>query len=367
MPIRVNLPDGSVANFPDGTPPAEMEKAIADHGQQAGTDWSMASTVGGMAGGIGGFLLGGPVGAIAGAGVGGALGEGANSYFGKEKATNAGDAGLRSITSGFGQAALEAIPQGIGRLFSGAAPRVMDAGLQRTRADRLDFPNAAKRLVNEGIIPRGNNIQNALSATEGKVTADANAYDALPWPQGGRVDPKQLASEAVGFSHQAGKVGGLGNVPGPESAEIAKLKDGYLAQNTRDRNLSETIEQKRAYAARGKYSSRPNAPTVTNNELNFNTGIADANRGAAIRLHPPLEADLTKEQDLMGALVAQKNADAKHAPPTLIGLTKSALQLQNPTVMGGAAIGLDRTGRALQSPMTPAALRLAILAALGIQ
>jgi len=35
MPIRVNLPDGSVANFPDGMPPAEIEKALqAHHAQQ---------------------------------------------------------------------------------------------------------------------------------------------------------------------------------------------------------------------------------------------------------------------------------------------------------------------------------------------
>lgn len=35
MPIRVNLPDGGVANFPDGTPPAEIEQALASYGKPA--------------------------------------------------------------------------------------------------------------------------------------------------------------------------------------------------------------------------------------------------------------------------------------------------------------------------------------------
>lgn len=248
---------------------------------------------------------------------------------------------------------------GAGRLLTKAAPQLMDMGLKRTAADRLAFPGTPQRLVDEGIIPRGQNVQNALTATEAKVNADAAAFDAANPPG---VDPSQLATSARDFAYKEGKVGGLGNVPGPDAAELDALKQGYLAQNTRARTLAETLDQKRAYAARAKFSSRPNAPTQTGNELNFNEGVAGANRTAAIQRNPALEGDLAKEQDLMGGVTAQANAEAKATPLSTVGLMKTVAGLRNPTVMGGAGIAADRIGQALQSPYTSTAIRTALLA-----
>lgn len=333
--------------------------------EPSGPDWSLAPTFGGMVGGLGGFLLGGPIGAIAGAGLGGMVGEGARQQLGgpKNRPSTVQDA-LSGLTGNMvGQATIEAVPQVAGRLLTKVAPHVMDMGLKRTAADRLQFPGAPQRLVDEGIIPRGQNIQKALTATEAKVNADASAFDAAH--PIGVVDPDKIATEATGSAYRAGRVGGLGNAPGSEFEELQRLKSEYLSQNTRSRTLGETLEQKRAYQARAKYSARPNSPTVTNNALNFNGGVAAANRAEAIRLHPPLEADLSKEQDLIGALTAQENAATKATPLSTVGTLKSLAGLRNPTAMGAAAIATDRAGRVLQSPYTTAALRAAILALLN--
>lgn len=355
---------------------ASLEKAVlAKHPEYAdlaqpkasGPNWSVAPTLGGMVGGAGGFLLGGPIGAIVGAGLGGGMGEAARQTFGgpQNKPSTVNDALSGMVGQGVGQAVLEAVPQAAGRLLTKAAPHVMDMGLKRTAADRLQFPNTPQRLVDEGIIPRGQNVQKALSATEGRVNAGASAFDAAH--PVGAVDPDKIANSAMSSAYQTGKVGGLGNAPGPEFDELQKLKGEYQAQNTRSRGLGETIDQKRAYQARAKYSARPNAPTVTNNALNFNGGVAAANRAEAIRLHPPLEADLSKEQDLIGALTAQENAAAKATPLSTIGTLKTVAGLRNPTLMGGAAIAADRAGQALKTPWTAAGLRAAIMAAMSGQ
>jgi hypothetical protein len=396
-----------MGNRPPDIPPDIPAQAPA---QPQGRTYDGASTLGGMVGGLGGFLLAGPPGAVAGAGLGGMVGEGARQYFGSEKPADAQAAMGGMVTAGAGQALTEAIPQGIGRLFTKAAPHLMDMGLKRTAADRLKFPNTPQRLVDEGIIPRGQNVQNALSATEAKINSEAMAYDAqrprvaglltagtesIPlgarpsrslespavWqrpmsptqaPAPGRgapptmVDPGKIADSATAFARGQGRVGGLGSEPGPEVEEINALARQYLQQNPRPRSLQETIDQKRAYQARASYSSRPNAPTVTNNTLNFNEGVAAANRTEAIRLNPKIEADLAKERDLIGAIEAQTNAEAKATPLSTVGTAKTLLGLRNPTVMGGAAIGADRIGTVMKHPGTAAAYRAAILAAFGI-
>lgn len=342
-----------------------------------------------------------------------------------------------------------------GTAFRAAAPTAMDMGLQRTLAQRLEFPNTPQRLVDEGILPIRGNVQQALTATEQKLNADARAYDAAaatqdtsrmlppgrqniplgtpPTPQGGQlatpladmtelreqnqvrqlqglhpdnprdpifgndvrsaapqatadtvsgpgvllrpmashaaripgaaptmVDPQVIADAAARYATDAGKIGALGDVPGAEAAAVNAAKADYLAQNTRPRTLTETIAQKRAYQDRASYPNRPNAPTVTNENLNFNTGVAGANRAEAIRLNPALEGDLAKEQDLLGALTAQKYLEAKSVPLSTVGTIKTLVGLRNPGVMGGVAIGLDRAGGAAQA-VDPAAVRAALL------
>ena len=386
MPVRVNLPNGSVVNFPDGTPPDEINHAIAGMAGPSPAKPRVPQTISEPTTFAGGFLrslknqavdalpmIGGTLGAmatapgigasIAGASIGGAGGAALRSAIQQMESgrpQTAGNVAGDMAIQGAAQGGIQALTHGTGRILTKMAPSVMDMGLKRTAADRLAFPSTPARLVNEGIIPRGQNVQRALTATEGKIGSEAARFDAAN-PMG-RVDPDALAQTGRDFAHQSGKVGGLGNVPGPEAAELDKLQQNYLNQNTRSRTLGETIEQKRAYQARAKYSSRPNSPTVTNNELNFNEGVAGANRAAAIKLNPALEGDLAKERDLIGALTAQQNAEAKAMPLSTVGSVKTLMGLRNPTMMGGAAIGADRLGRSLQSPLTPAALRAAILA-----
>lgn len=331
---------------------------------KAGPNYDLLPTLGGMVGGLGGFLLAGPPGAIAGAGLGGGAGEAARQYFGPDKPKSAAEAMGGMVTAGGGQAIAEAIPQGIGRLLTRAAPGLMDMGLKRTAADRLKFPDTPKQLVKDRIIPRGQNVQKALTATEKKVMADAAAYDTRT--PGIPVDPADIAKFAVDDAYKAGKLGGLGDTPGPEVDELNALAKQYLQQNTRPRGQAETIAQKRAYQARASYSSRPNAPTVTNNTLNFNEGVATANRNAAIQRQPELEENLMRERNLLGALEAQANAEAKATPLSTVGTLKTMAGLRNPTVMGGAAIGADKLGAIMRSPGTPAAYRAAVLALLGL-
>lgn len=370
MPIKVNLPDGRVVHFPDEMSPQQIEAEVmklsapAD-AKSSGPDWNQASSLGGMVGGLGGFALGGPIGAAAGATLGGAIGAGANAVYGKEKASGVGDIGMRAAVGGGVQGLIEGATAGLGKAFRWAAPKAMEQGLRRTAADKLKFPLAPKRLVDEGILPREKGVQSALKKTEDTVQSEAAAYDAAN--PIARVDPDSLADEGRAFAFTAGKLGGLGNKPGPESAELDALADRYLAQNTRTRSLGETIDQKRSYQARSKYSARPNAPTVTNNELNFNEGVAGANRAAAIKINPKLEGDLSKEQDLIGALEAIQKANAKGGSSTSIGTLKSLLLLNNPTAMGLGALGADRAGRALQSPLSPAAIRSMLIAMLSAQ
>jgi hypothetical protein len=417
----------------------------------SGPNYDMASTLGGMVGGLGGFAVAGPPGAIAGAGLGGLVGEAANQYFNPvNKPTTAIDAMGRMTQAGLIQAAGEGASQGIGAALKRVAPAIMEMGLQRTRADRMKFPDTARRLVDEGIIPRQNNVQNALDATESKMLADATAFDAqrprvagllgparqavpmgpTPVPAGGQpatlaadmtqprlvgpvgnaeelgrrtwtpayggqgsgptavadtvsgpgiimrpmnappgrgaptsmVDPAVIAQSARASAMREGRIGGLGSEPGPEVDELDDLAAEYLRQNPRPRNLQETIEQKRAYQARAKYSSRPNAPAVTSNRLNFNAGVASANRQEAIRLNPAIEVDLKKEQDLLGALEAQKNAEARPSPGLLTGKVAALMGLRNPTMMGAGAITADRLAKMMADPKTPAAVRAAILA-----
>lgn len=397
--------------------------------------------------------------------------------------------------------------KGAGAALKAAAPELMDMGLQRTLADRLEFPNTPQRLVDMRLVPRGTNVREALNATEQRVDQTARSFDAAaqarglarpalpegqiavplgeaPTPQGGTlgvanadavmrpmtraaipsadrsgldalltqdvqlgptaqtipprvmgatsndvrlastigqranvaptdalygpsraagidwepqylhspvpdstgdvvagngtvlrpmnappgrggvpnmVDPQRLADEASNYAYRTGKIGGLGDVPGQAAQELDQVKNRYLAQNTRPRSLAETIEQKRAYQQRANYPSRPNAPVSSDESMNFNKGIAAANRKAAIELAPTLENDLAQEQDLIGADVARAKLDSKSVPLSTVGTVKSALMLRNPTVMGNVAITADQLGGLLRNPWASRALIMSAL------
>lgn len=360
------------------------------------------------------------------------------------------------------QAGMEGAGRGAIKTLQWGAPKVMELGLQRPRSAQLDFPNAARRLVDERIIPWDSNVQRALDATERKVSNDALQFDLAaagldragvptnmrlalpparttiplgeaPKPTGGRpavqrakitelreqnqstrlqglhpdnprdpifgqggqaqspapagdypvgpgvmfgadtsraastplappalydvktrqplpnvpmADPFRIADEARSFAFREGKMGGLGDAPGPEVANLNAAREQYLKQNTRPRSLTESIEQKRSYQARSRYNNRPNAPTQTNESALFDKGVAAANRSEAIRLLPSLEGDLAKEQDLLGALAALQTRAKNGMPNTLIGAAKH-LAFQ-PSVMGATAVGMDKAANTMQ-------------------
>jgi hypothetical protein len=374
---KVSLEDGHaylVDSPTELTPEEATTHARAQAQKPAARTWTdTAIDTLPMVGGTVGGLLGAPAGpltAVGGAALGGAAGEGLRhaiqSTRGKEQPwATPGEAVTDLGVAGAEQGAFEGAGRVAGTVFKKLAPKVMDAGLWRSGAQRLDFPNTPQRLVDEGIVPRGTNVQKALTATEGDLQKATAAYDAAHppvhgFPGAGPVDPTQIATAARDFAHTEGKVGGLGNVPGPAAKELDALQQEYLAQNTRGRSLGETLDQKRAYQARASYPSRPNAPTQTSEQMNFNKGVAGANRDAAIRLDPSIEEALAKEQDLIGADVAQKTTAARGTPMTAVGVGRHLLT--SPTVMGGTAITLDRLGRALTNKATPAAIRATLLA-----
>lgn len=304
--------------------------------------------IGGMIGGMGGTAFGVGFGSIPGAALGGATGEAAkqlwNRATGQPAPATPTDAVAGIGLEGAKQAALGGVQRAVGGALRMVAPKIMDAGLWRSAQQRIEFPNTPKRLVDEGILP--SRAQGALTATEGRIRTTTAAHDAAHPPS---VDPAQIASEARQFAHQEGRVGGLGNVPGPEAAELSAAEQAYLAQNTRPRSLGETIDQKRAYQARASYNTRPNAPTATNNELNFNKGVAGANRAEATRIAPSIGDELSREQDLIGAVQANAMAEAKGMPLTIPGAI-AQFTLHSPKVMGGAAIAADRVGQFAQNP-----------------
>lgn len=172
----------------------------------------------------------------------------------------------------------------------------------------------------------------------------------------GQVDPFKIADEARAFASREGKLKGLGDTPGPELANLDAAAQDYLAKNTRPRSVTETVEQKRSLQARARYNNRANAPTQTNESALFDKGAADANRRAAIERVPSLEGDLAREQDLLGALIA---LESRAKPGPAFNMTSAVRRtLMNPTLMGGAAIGLDVAGNAAQR-ITPAMVRAA--------
>jgi hypothetical protein len=245
----------------------------------------------------------------------------------------------------------------VGMGLKALAPKVMDTGLWRTGAQRMEFPNTPQRLVDEGLLPTSQRVQTALTGAEQGIQAKATAFDAAhPISP---VDPDTLAAEAHATAMKTGRVADLGNVPGPDAASVDAAKAQYLRENTATRSLSDTIAQKRAFQQRASYNPRPLADNPTGGQLNFDTGMAAANRNAAIKLDPSLEADFSRQQDLLGAKNALGFTEARGTPLTVGGIARHTLML--PVPLGGAAIGMDRIGQVLRNP---ALLRAAMLSAL---
>lgn len=92
---------------------------------------------------------------------------------------NAPDATLggRVVGNVAGSLLLPSAVKGAGRLLTKAAPRVMDMALNRTRLDRLEFPDTGQRLVDMRIIPHGDNVEKAMTATEKALNAEISTAE----------------------------------------------------------------------------------------------------------------------------------------------------------------------------------------------
>lgn len=253
-----------------------------------------------------------------------------------------------------------------GKVLRKVAPAMMDLSLGRTSAQRTEFPNTPQRMVDERILP--SKAAGKLTETENRVNQIGADYDAQhpivarAGFSGQHANPGAMADAAEQFAIKEGKVDALGNIPGPEADEISDLKQNYLDQNTRPRNLLETIAQKRAYQARTNYNNRPNAPVQTNNEINFNKGIAGENRAAAVRMAPELEGELAREQDLIGAKTAKEMRDNRGMPGTSFGAGKKFLMdLGLGPMLSGGAIFSNDLGRLM---LRPEVQRMLLLSAL---
>lgn len=258
------------------------------------------------------------------------------------------------------------VARGTGAVLRKAAPAIMDFSLGRTSAQRAEFPNTPRRMVDERILP--SKAGQKLTETENRINATAQQYDAQhpilakTGFSGQHANPGAMADAAKDFAVKEGKVDALGNIPGSEMDEIDDLHQNYLDQNTRPRGLLETIAQKRAYQARTNYNNRPNAPVQTNNEINFNKGIAAENRAAAISMEPSLEGELAREQDLIGAKTAKEMRDNRGMPYSGFGAGKKFLMdLGLGPMLSGGSILTNDVGRLL---LRPDVQRMLLLSAL---
>lgn len=118
-------------------------------------------------------------------------------------------------------------------------------------------------------------------------------------------DPAEIARRARAFAAHEGNVNQLGQVGGAESEALDRLVEEYLRMNPRPMTATENLAQKRAYGSRAAHPTSEVSPLATNAK-NFNRGIERAHRQELFRKLPDAEDALSKEQDLLGALVAQE-------------------------------------------------------------
>lgn len=201
MPIKVNLPDGRIVNFPDGMPQGDIEKAIGDlnatatpmaaHSAAPERTWTdtavdalptLGGAAGGIIGGLGGTVagmgVGGVPGAVGGAALGGAAGEAARQLVNRARGASAPgtmtDAATGIGTQGAIQGAAELAGAGLGKGLQVAGKGLYKIALRPSAAVSREFGDVVGRGLEEGLaVPSG------AAKTGRLITASADSADAL--------------------------------------------------------------------------------------------------------------------------------------------------------------------------------------------
>lgn len=278
MPIKVNLPDGRVVNFPDGMPPeaisAEVAKLAApQESAQAGpqrtwTDTAIDAlpTAGGFIGSLAGGGKWNPIG-MAGAAIGGAGGEAikqtANAVRGRMDLVPGSMSGqLASIGS---QGLLQGGVEGGGRIISrglqAVAKPIYNLGLGASKALRREYPNLAQTGLEEGISVSGRGTAKAGRL----VTQSAKEADSLiaQAEQAGapRVSPKRVVTGTDAFRdvaksarHEAqmGMSNDIDTVVGRVKTLQANNPKGFRLQDAQEKKRVAQAAADKAFRAEDK-------------------------------------------------------------------------------------------------------------------
>lgn len=320
--------------------------------------------------------------AVAAAGLGGAGGAGLGMLAGAAGGSPNIPATSGGVLRTMGmQGAIQAGAEGGGRLIGAAlqrtAPSLYRMGTGQTPAMRREFPNAAARGVQEGVIPTPGRVRPLLAQAERQTQAAVRGYDAA---NPAAVDPLVLSGQAAGQAIDQGRIAARG-IHTPGLNEVGDLSSQVIAENPAPLTLGRTLDLKRAeeVMAGPAYRAAEKGRQVSDEERLFHKGLADASRNVVRTRVPEAATQLQREQDLIGLLQgAERPAPSglRHILAAgivggtltggghpLVGLgTAAAIEgIRNPYIMGGAGIGWDRLGRAIASPT---ARRVAMLAAL---
>lgn len=277
--------------------------------------------------------------------------------------------------------ALPPVAKGVGRGLQKLAPSVYEMGLNRLPAMKTEFPNAAQRGIQEGIIPTQSRVQQVLNTAEQQTLRPVRAYDAANPPG---IDPLIIAAKAGGSAIDGGKLLDRG-IRQPALNEVNDLTGQFNAENAVPMTAERVLDLKRAEQglANPAYRAAEKGRPVGDVEQLWHKGTGSAAREELINKVPETEAALGREQDLIGLLQgAERGANGPSAlrhmislmtgstgiasghPFTGIATATANEAMRNPVVMGSAGIGLDRLGGLLANPQMSQAIRAALIARL---
>lgn len=328
MPIRVNLPGGDVANFPDGTPPAEIERALAAHTSQPAAEepgllqsgWNFVKNhpteVGAMLGGIAAVPLTGGASlpaAIAAAGLGGAGGAGlgmiAGAAGGSPNLPNTAGGVLRTMGE---QGATQAAAEAGGGLVS--------KGLQATGRGlyRAALRPAARLTDKYGDLVGAGLQEGAPIGSSGRIVSDMRASKAATdtlaqqaEAAGKTVPTSAVTDKYLPLVETAGKREALG-VPG-DLNEIAARESAFNAAHpTGQIQPTRALELKREADA---------LASTAQNALRRGNAVNDM----TAQLHNATRAGLQSGLESVAPDMAAQNARTS----TLYGLSRALRAAEN--------------------------------------
>lgn len=250
MPIRVTLPDGSIANFPDGMAPADIEKALsaakipeAPVAEEPGLlqrGWEFVKShpteLGAIAGAIAAVpLTGGAslVPAIAAAGLGGAGGAGlgmlAGAAYGAPNIPSTSMGVLKTMgEQGATQAAAEAGGRAIQAGLKAGAGRLYQSVLKPTVAAQREFPDLIRTgLTNAIPVSEWGAEKAGALVGASRDAATQLVTDAAAQPNAARINPRQAVA---GITSAVKNVKDL-PVARPQLQAIGDYARQYLAEH----------------------------------------------------------------------------------------------------------------------------------------